>query len=129
MKLFGLVHKYPDRVLFLVTNFCGAYCRYCTRSRMVGKANMHNKKNWQNAIDYIASHKEIKDVLISGGDPLTLSDDELDWLLSSLRAIEHLDIIRIGTRAVVTMPMRITKNLLSIFKKHKPLFLSLHFSH
>ncbi|MGD9638452.1 MAG: KamA family radical SAM protein [Alphaproteobacteria bacterium] len=129
MKTPGLVHKYPDRVLFLVTSNCGAYCRYCTRSRSVGQRHMSNRESWQKALDYISEHQEIRDVLVSGGDPLVLPDDDLDWILSRIRAIKHVEIIRIGTRAVITMPMRITNNLLAIFKKYNPLFFSLHFSH
>ncbi len=83
----GIVHRYPDRVLFLVTDYCSSYCRYCTRSRMVGKRKKGGMKQWQQAINYIARNKEIRDVLISGGDPLTLADEQLDWMLSKLREI------------------------------------------
>lgn len=128
----GLVHRYPDRVLFLATGFCSTYCRYCTRSRMVGEAGGEyefSKSQWEKAFDYIAAHPEIRDVLISGGDPLTLSDDRLDYLLTRLRAIEHVEFIRIGSKIPVVMPMRITKSLTDVLKKHHPLWMSIHFTH
>jgi lysine 2,3-aminomutase len=125
----GIVHRYPDRVLFTVTQFCSAYCRYCTRSHSVGQLDHLKKSDWEEAFEYIASHPEVRDVLISGGDPLTLSDSALDYLLSRIREIEHVQIIRIGTRIPVVMPQRITDNLISVFRKYHPLFLSLHFMH
>ncbi len=127
----GLVHRYPDRVLFLATNLCSTYCRYCTRSRLVGKTVRADtrKHRWMSAIDYIQKHSEIRDVLISGGDPLTLSDDELDWILSKLRSIAHVEIIRIGTKVPAVMPQRITDNLVTVLKRYHPLFMSLHFTH
>ena len=125
----GLVHRYPDRVLFLVTDYCSSYCRYCTRSRMVGKRKSGGKKQWQKAIDYISSHREIRDVLISGGDPLTLSDAQLDWLLGQLRAIPHVEMIRIGTKAPMVVPQRITEGLIAILKKYHPLWMSIHCMH
>ncbi|MBN1648678.1 MAG: KamA family radical SAM protein [Spirochaetales bacterium] len=127
----GLVHRYPDRVLFLVTEFCSTLCRYCTRSRIVIKDNVRscNGSHWQHALDYIAMHKEIRDVLISGGDPLTLSDSKLEWLLSRLRKIEHVEIIRIGSKVPAVLPMRITDNLVQMLRKYHPLFISLHFAH
>lgn len=126
-----IVHRYPDRVLFTVTGFCAAYCRYCTRSHMVAKKNKSHvsTKSWDVAIEYIRSHEQIRDVLISGGDPLTLSDSRLEYLLSRLRAIPHVEIIRIGTKIPVVLPMRITKNLIKIVKKYHPVMMSLHFSH
>lgn len=126
-----IVHRYPDRVLFTVTGFCAAYCRYCTRSHMVAQKNKCHvsKKSWDTGIEYIRSHKEIRDVLISGGDPLTLSDSRLEYLLSQLRAIPHVEIIRIGTKIPVVLPMRITKSLVKIIKKYHPVMMSLHFSH
>jgi lysine 2,3-aminomutase len=125
-----VVHRYPDRVLFLVTDFCAAYCRYCTRSHMVAKDKTHlSYAAWNVAIDYIARNPQIRDVLISGGDPLTMSDNRLEYLLSSLRAIKHVEIIRIGTKVPIVMPMRITKKLVGILKKHHPLFMSLHITH
>jgi lysine 2,3-aminomutase len=126
-----IVHRYPDRVLFTVTGFCAAYCRYCTRSHMVAKKNKGHVsvKSWDRAIEYIAANNQIRDVLISGGDPLTLSDTRLEYLLSHLRAIPHVEIIRIGTKIPVVLPMRITKNLIKIIKKYHPVMMSLHFSH
>ena len=127
----GLVHRYPDRVLFLATNLCSTYCRYCTRSRIVGLATPGSarKARWARCINYVRQHTEIRDVLISGGDPLTLSDDEIDWLLGELRAIEHVEILRIGTKVPAVMPQRVTDRLISVLRRYHPLFLSLHFTH
>ncbi|MCK9463307.1 MAG: KamA family radical SAM protein [Proteobacteria bacterium] len=127
----GLVHRYPDRVLFLATNLCSTYCRYCTRSRIVGLATPGSarKSRWARCINYIRQHTEVRDVLISGGDPLTLSDDEIDWLLNELRAIEHVEILRIGTKVPAVMPQRVTDRLISVLRRYHPLFLSLHFTH
>ena len=127
----GLVHRYPDRVLFLVTNFCAVYCRYCTRARLVGHTGeFHfNQSQHQAAIDYIAAHPEIRDVLISGGDPLTMSDDRLDGLLSALRAIPHVEFIRIGTKVPAVLPQRVTPELVAMLKRHHPLWMSIHFMH
>lgn len=127
----GLVHRYPDRVLFLVTSFCAVYCRYCTRSRLVGKTGEYhfNTKQFQAAIDYIAAHPEIRDVLISGGDPLTMNDDRIEWLLSRLRAIPHVEFIRIGTKVPVVLPQRITPALCNMLKKYHPFWMSVHFMH
>jgi lysine 2,3-aminomutase len=128
----GLVHRYPDRVLFLATGFCSVYCRYCTRSRMVGNPGGEYKydfSQWENAINYIAEHTEIRDVLISGGDPLTLSDDKIEWLLSRLRKIPHVEFIRMGTKVPVVLPQRITPALTKMLKKYHPLWLSIHFTH
>lgn len=124
-----IVHRYPDRALFLVTDFCSAYCRYCTRSHMVSKKKHAGSKLIDGAIAYIASHKEIRDVIISGGDPLTQSDERLEYILSNLRAIPHMEIIRIGTKVPAVLPMRITKKLTDILKKYHPLLMSLHFTH
>lgn len=127
----GLVHRYPDRVLFLVTSFCAVYCRYCTRSRLVGKTGEYhfNTKQFQAAIDYIASHPEIRDVLISGGDPLTMGDDKIEWLLSRLRAIPHVEFIRIGSKVPAVLPQRITPQFCEMIKKYHPLWMSVHFMH
>ncbi len=127
----GLVHRYPDRVLFLVTNFCSTYCRYCTRSRMVGKSKDHcvSLNRWEKAIEYIRNTKSVRDVLLSGGDPLTMSDERLEWLLSRLRKIPHVEMIRIGTKVPVVLPMRITKDLVKMLKKYHPLWMNIHFSH
>ena len=128
----GLVHRYPDRVLFLATGFCSTYCRYCTRSRMVGEAGgdyTFSRPQWDEALNYIADHPEIRDVLISGGDPLTLSDERLDYLLGRLRAIKHVEFVRLGTKVPVVLPMRVTRALIRVLKKHHPLWMSLHFTH
>jgi lysine 2,3-aminomutase len=127
----GLVHRYPDRVLFLVTNFCATYCRYCTRARLVGHTGEYhfNTAQYQRALDYIAAHPEIRDVLISGGDPLTMQDDRLDWLLSQLRAIRHVEFVRIGTKVPVVLPQRVTPALVAMLRRHHPLWMSLHFMH
>ena len=125
----GIVHRYPDRVLFTVTQVCSNYCRYCTRSHSVGRLDKLGRLDFEKAFNYIANHKEVRDVLISGGDPLTLSDEILDYILSNIRRIEHVEIIRIGTRIPVVLPQRITDGLIGVLKKYHPLFISLHFSH
>jgi lysine 2,3-aminomutase len=124
-----LIHRYPDRVLFLVTDFCSSYCRYCTRSRMVGKRSKGGQQQWQRAIDYIAGHPEVHDVLISGGDPLTLGNGQLDWLLGQLRAIKHVELIRVGTKVPMVLPQRITPALVRILKRYHPLWISIHCMH
>ena len=125
----GLIHRYPDRVLFLVTDYCSSYCRYCTRSRMVGKRRGHSKARWQKAIAYIAANPQIRDVLISGGDPLTMPDHYLEWLLGQLHRIEHVEMIRIGTKAPIVLPQRITPELVNMLKRFHPLWLSVHCTH
>jgi len=127
----GLVHRYPDRVLFLTTGFCSTYCRYCTRSRLVGGGAEYtfNLTQWENAAKYIEEHPEIRDCLLSGGDPLTIGDDKLEWLLARLRSIKHLEFLRIGTKVPVVMPQRITPQLIKILKKYHPLWMSIHFTH
>ncbi|NTV14209.1 MAG: KamA family radical SAM protein [Desulfobulbaceae bacterium] len=125
----GLIHRYPDRVLFLVTDYCSSYCRYCTRSRMVGKRRGYSKARWQKAIAYISANPQIRDVLISGGDPLTLPDHQLEWLLSQLHAIEHVEMIRIGTKTPIVLPQRITSELVNMLKQFHPLWLSVHCTH
>ena len=131
MPVPGLVHRYPDRVLFLVTSFCATYCRYCTRSRLVGKTGEYhfNKDQYQRAIDYITAHPEIRDVLISGGDPLTMQDERLEWLLQSLHAIPHVEFVRIGSKVPAVLPQRITKELCTMLKRMAPIWLSVHFMH
>lgn len=124
----NIVHRYPDRVLFLTTSFCSSYCRYCTRSRLVGQRKI-NKKDWNEGINYIKNHSEIRDVLLSGGDFLSLSDNNIKYLLSQIRSIEHVEIIRIGTKIPIVLPQRITKNLLNILKKYHPLLISIHVTH
>lgn len=126
----GLTHRYPDRVLFLVTNQCAMYCRHCTRRRFAGQSDTAlSKKEIDDSIAYISTHPEVRDVLISGGDPMTLSDDVLEYILSRLRAIEHVEIIRIGTRTPVTMPQRITEDLCAKLKKYHPLWINVQFNH
>jgi lysine 2,3-aminomutase len=128
----GLVHRYPDRVLFLATGFCSTYCRYCTRSRMVGEAGgdySFSTRQWDKALEYIAAHPEIRDVLLSGGDPLTIADEKLDYLLSRLRAIPHVEFIRIGTKVPTVLPMRVTRSLVKVLRKHHPLWMSIHATH
>ena len=127
----NLVHRYPDRVLFLATGFCSTYCRYCTRTHMVSqKDKCHTGiKDWEEAFKYIAGHPEVRDVLVSGGDPLTLPDAQIEYLLTRLREIPHVEIIRIGTKVPVVLPMRITPQLVSILRKFHPLYISIHFTH
>jgi lysine 2,3-aminomutase len=127
----GIVHRYPDRVLFLVTDFCSTYCRYCTRSRLVGHQGEHPFQIdlWEKAIAYIAANSQIRDVLLSGGDPLTLSDKKMQWLLSRLRRIPHVEMLRIGTKAPVVMPQRITPELVRMLKRYHPLWISIHITH
>ncbi len=126
----GLTHRYPDRVLLLVTDQCSMYCRHCTRRRFAGQTDQAMSLNTiRNALNYIKQHKEIRDVLISGGDPFCLSDQRLEYILSSLKEIRHLEIIRIGTRTPVVMPQRITAELCAILKKYQPLWINVHFNH
>ena len=126
----GLVHRYPDRVLFLVTDRCAAYCRYCTRSRLVSNAQDYNfHPEYEQGLRYIESHPEVRDVLLSGGDPLLLSDKKLEHLISRLRAIKHVEFIRIGSRIPVFLPQRITPALCDIFKKYGPIWMSIHVNH
>ena len=128
----GIVHRYPDRVLFLTTGTCSTYCRYCTRSRLVGNPGgeyQFSVKQWEKALAYLEAHTEVRDVLLSGGDPLTIGDDKLDWLLTRLRAIKHIEFLRIGTKMPVVTPQRITKDLVKMLKKHHPLWMSIHVTH
>jgi lysine 2,3-aminomutase len=127
----GLVHRYPDRVLLLVTNFCSVYCRYCTRARLVGAAGERalRKADVDRAIEYIAATPSIRDCLISGGDPLSLDEERLEYVLSRLRAIPHLEFIRIGSKQPVVQPMRVTPTLTKMLRRYHPLWMSLHFTH
>ena len=126
----GLVHRYPDRVLFLVTDRCAAYCRYCTRSRMVSNATGYGfRPNFEQQLDYIREHPEVRDVLLSGGDPLLLSDDKLRLLLTKLREIPHVEFIRIGSRIPIFLPQRITPELCEMLREFHPLFISVHANH
>jgi len=127
----GLVHRYPDRVLLLVTNFCSVYCRYCTRARMVGSVGERSvkKSDIELALRYIESTPAVRDVLISGGDPLSLDDDRLDYILKRLSKIRHVEFVRIGSKQPVVQPMRVTPELTRILKRYHPLWMSLHFTH
>ncbi len=126
----NIVHRYPDRVLFLATGFCSTYCRYCTRSHMVAKDKMHyGKAAWQAGLEYIRNNKAVRDVLISGGDPLTMPEAHLEYLLEKLRSIPHVEIIRIGTKVPVVLPQRITSSVVNMLRRYPPLFMSIHFMH
>lgn len=125
-----IVHRYSDRVLFLLTDLCSVYCRYCTRKHFTGKDHASvNAKEFQEAISYIKAHPGVREVIFSGGDPLTLSDSILERVISEVRAIEHIEVIRVHSRMPVVCPMRITDNLVQIFKKNKPVYLITHFNH
>jgi len=126
----NLVHRYPDRVLFIVSSTCAMYCRFCTRKRKVGCAEMEvSDATIAAGIAYIREHREIRDVILSGGDPLLRSDESLDRILGQLRAIPHVEIIRIGSRIPVVLPQRITPNLVRVLKRYHPLYLNTHFNH
>jgi lysine 2,3-aminomutase len=126
----GLVHRYPDRVLLLPLDFCSTYCRYCTRSRVVGHGEIvPNEARLDAIFDYLEQATEVRDVLISGGDPLALSDDRLDNILSRLRAIPHIEFVRIGTKMPAVLPQRITPQLCEVLRRYHPLWMSLHFVH
>ena len=125
-----ITHRYPDRVLFLVSNICAMYCRHCTRKRKVGDVDsIPDREEILAGIEYIRNTPQIRDVLLSGGDPFMLSDDYLDWILNELRAIPHVEVIRIGTRVPVTLPFRVTDSLVSMLKKHHPLWVNMQFNH
>uniref|UniRef100_UPI00272E56AA KamA family radical SAM protein n=1 Tax=Geoalkalibacter sp. TaxID=3041440 RepID=UPI00272E56AA len=126
----GITHRYPDRVLFHVSNVCSMYCRHCTRKRKVGdQDSIPGRAELEIGIAYIRKHPEVRDVLLSGGDPLMLSDTYLDWILGEIRAIKHVEVIRIGTRMPVVLPYRITDDLVAMLKRHQPLWLNTHFNH
>jgi len=126
----GLVHRYPDRVLLLVTDSCPSYCRHCTRRRIVGgNRNILSPDNLDKAIDYIKSNRKIRDVLISGGDPFMLEDEVLENIIKKISAISQIEFLRIGTRAPVTLPQRITNALVGMLKKYAPIWISIHFNH
>ncbi len=126
----GLVHRYPDRVLLLMIDFCSTYCRYCTRSRVVGHGEIApSEARLEAALDYIRGTPEIRDVLLSGGDPLALGEDKLDWILSKLGEIPHLEFVRIGTKMPAVLPQRITPQLCRLLRKHMPLWMSVHYLH
>lgn len=126
----NLVHKYPDRVLFLVSTQCAMYCRFCTRKRKVGTDRMViSPETIEAGLDYIRRHPQVREVLLSGGDPLLLPDSRIEYLLSALRAIPSVKVIRIGTRVPCTLPMRVTPELVAILKKYHPLYINTHFNH
>jgi len=129
----GLVHRYPDRVLFLLTGRCSTYCRYCTRSRLVGDrshtSSASSKRRWERCIEYIRSNPRVRDVILSGGDPLVLESSVLEWVLEKLSAIPHVEMIRIGSKVPAVLPQRITPALVGMLRRYHPLYLSLHFTH
>lgn len=126
----SIVHRYPDRVLFLVTDFCAGFCRYCTRQRLVTDECQENlKQRWEAGFEYIKNNPQIRDVLISGGDPLTLSDHNLEYIISRVREIEHVEMIRIGTKVPIVLPQRVTDDLVNMLKKYHPLFMNIHVAH
>lgn len=130
MPVPGLVHRYPDRVLFLVTDRCASYCRYCTRSRVVsGVGEQQLETQWEAAFRYLERTPQVRDVLLSGGDPLLFSDERLDRILTRLRSIPHIQFVRIGSRIPIFLPQRITPELCAMLKKHHPLFISIHANH
>jgi lysine 2,3-aminomutase len=130
MPVPGITHRYPDRVLFYTTHNCPVYCRHCTRKRKVSDpTSAAAKKQIEDGLDYIALHPEIRDVVVSGGDPLSLSDDRLDYVLGRLRAIPHVEIFRLGTRNLVTLPQRITDDFTAMLRQHHPVYVNTHFNH
>lgn len=130
MPVPGLVHRYPDRVNFLVTDRCASYCRYCTRSRVVsGAGSQHLETEFEAAFNYLETHTEVRDVLLSGGDPFLFSDAKLERILRRLRAIEHIEFVRIGTRVPIFLPQRVTPELCAMLRQFHPLFISVHTNH
>ncbi len=125
----NLIHRYPDRILFLVSNQCGVYCRFCTRKRKIGKWNSIQDKEIEEGFYYIKNHKEILDVLLSGGDPLLLSDERLKWILMKIKEISHVEIVRIGTRIPSVLPQRVTSKLVRMLGRCKNLYVNVHFNH
>lgn len=125
----NIVHRYPDRVLFLVSSQCGMYCRFCTRKRKVGNSDKISLKNLESGFQYIENNKQVRDVILSGGDPLMLTDAMLEKILKRLRAIPHVEIIRIGTKMPCVLPHRITKKLCDMIKKYHPIYVNVHFNH
>ncbi len=130
MPVPGITHRYPDRVLFYTTHNCPVYCRHCTRKRKVSDpGSMASKEQIETAIEYIAQHPEVRDIVLSGGDPLSLSDERLDYILGRLRSIPHVEIFRVGTRNLVTLPQRVTDDFVKMLRKHQPVFVNTHFNH
>lgn len=130
MPVPGITHRYPDRVLFYTTHNCPVFCRHCTRKRKVSDpSSAAANKQLEDGLAYIEAHKEIRDVVISGGDPLSNSDDRLEYILSRIRAMEHIQIFRLGTRNLVTLPQRITESFADMLTKYHPVFVHTHFNH
>ena len=130
MPVPGVTHRYPDRVLFYTTHNCPVYCRHCTRKRKVSDpSSAAQQKQLDDGLAYIRAHKEIRDVVISGGDPLSNSDDRLEYILSNLRAMDHIEVFRLGTRNLVTLPQRVTPEFVNMVKKYQPVFIHTHFNH
>lgn len=126
----GLTHRYPDRVLFIITDQCAMYCRHCTRRRFVGEKDQGaSSERIEAGIEYIRAHKEVRDVLLSGGDCLLVSDEKLEYIIRTIREIPHVEIIRLGSRAPVVMPQRITKELADMLQKYHPILFNTHFNH
>lgn len=125
----NIIHRYPDRCLFLVSYECASYCRFCTRKRKVGDSSKIRLQFIDEGIEYIEMHDEIRDVILSGGDPLLLSDDQIEYILDKLKRIPHVEIIRMGTRVPCFLPQRITTELVNMLKKYHPLFINVHFNH
>jgi lysine 2,3-aminomutase len=126
----NLIHRYPDRALLLATDRCPVYCRFCTRRRIVGRIERQATRSLlKEALDYVRAHRELREVIVSGGDALMLGDQQLSFLLGELRAIEHLDIIRLATRMPVTCPMRITPSVIDVMRAHQPVYVMTHFNH
>jgi lysine 2,3-aminomutase len=126
----GITHRYPDRVLFYTTHNCPVYCRHCTRKRKVAHpTSAAAKRQIEDSLAYIAAHPEIRDVVISGGDPLSLSDERLDYILGRLRGIPHVEIFRLGTRNLVTLPQRVTDDFVRMLREHHPVYVNTHFNH
>ena len=125
----GLIHRYPDRAVMLVSSACATYCRFCLRKRLLGAPEERGLSGIEGALDYVGRTKRLRDIILSGGDPLLLSDDRIDEILSRLRRISHVEIVRIGTRVPVTLPSRVTPALCRRLKRHHPLFINTHFNH
>jgi len=126
----GITHRYPDRVLFTISNVCSMYCRHCTRKRKVGDNDyIPGRETMKKGLEYIKNTPEVRDILLSGGDPFLLSNDYLDWVLTELDKIEHVEVVRIGTRTPVVLPYRVTDDLVEMLKSHQPLWINTHFNH
>lgn len=125
----SIVHRYPDRLLFLVSHVCASYCRFCTRKRKVGDPTKIHPRYIEDGLDYIRAHPEVRDIIVSGGDPLMLGDRKLEYILKSLREIPHVEILRIGTRMPCFLPQRITSKLVRMLRRYHPLYVNVHFNH